>query len=1356
MAPTSSRSKSLVLCLALSVTVALGAALALGLGSSVVARPVWADAAAAPALYTLQGRVLEGTTGTEPTESSYIKGVKVSLWCSNNAGDKGIWLVDDWTDENGLYQLDTQTICEYYNIIETNPPGYVSDGAKSVDGFVINADWIQYRGSLAGKTLTGNKFWDKLLATNTPTVSPTPSSTPTTRPTDTPTQQPTKTPTSTSTPERPTNTPTPTPTGVRPTNTPTSTPTRTPTGRVTPTPTSTPTSRVTPTPTPTATGGAAPPPVTFPPGDWPWYAQEEITVDPYPVEAGRPTEICVELRNPADVPQDVQVQFSWAAFGIGMPFTPIDGLRPVHLPPHSLVKTCIMWVPPFSGHVCLQVELFQRGAEPQRSLYNADVSERLVPGQPHTLTFPVGNPLDHVATITLGLIPHVEGWGFELYPNVLAQMQPGEVREVHLTVTPPAGAPLPPDGTVIVDVEAFADGELIGGFRKIFRPPVILHPFPDPTYAEHEITVHPYPVRAGEPTEICVELRNPTDTPQDVQVQFSWAAFGIGIPFTPIDGQRPVHLPPHSVVKTCINWIPPIGGHVCLQAELFQPGTQPQRSQTNIDVAEPLRLGVSHSLTFPVGNPFSYPVTVTLGLIPHLDGWHIKLSQDVLPNMKPGEVREVTLTVTPPADAPLPPDGALIVDVEAYVGRDLIGGFRKIFRPPVILHPFPDPTYAEREITVHPYPPKAGQPTEICVELRNPTDTPQDVQVQFAWANFGIGIPFTPIDGQRPVHLPAYSTVKTCIMWIPPAGGHFCLQAELFQPGTQPQRSQHNIDVAEPLTPGVAHSLTFPVGNPFSHPVTVTLGLIPHLDGWHIKLSQDVLPNMKPGEVREVTLTVTPPAGAPLPPDGTVIVDVEAYVDGQLIGGFRKVFRPPVPIHRPKDPVYAESEISVDPYPAIAGAPTKLGVELFNPTAQDQIVKATFSVAPFGIGLPFETTHITPNPINIFVPKFGAARGYVIWQPPDWAGRFCVRVTLEMEGYAPIWSQRNIDVGEPLRPGVPHSLTFPVGNPLGRPVTITLGLISHRTGLQASLSPNTLVNVQPGHPLAVTLMVTQTVEGPRGTGKPLVDVEAYVDGELIGGFRKMDVPPVAIHKPHEKVYAESEIIIDPDPPQAGQDTQVSAVVQNNGDDPVTVNLEFGWAAFGMGIPFTTTQMTPHSQTVTVSPGMTQTATVTWKPIYSGHQCVRVFLSDAEGLYERQESMHNVEVAQGAPCGQTKTFTFTVYNDSALSVVVDIGTITFNVPADWVVIVEPSGTLTIGPHSSAKVTVTVLIPCPATLQALDAAQAISAMQEQAGGLPTIDVEAYIEGELVGGIELRFTDVMLRPNQLYLPVILRQQR
>jgi hypothetical protein len=667
----------------------------------------------------------------------------------------------------------------------------------------------------------------------------------------------------------------------------------------------------------------------------------------------------------------------------------------------------------------------------------------------------------------------------------------------------------------------------------------------------------------------------------------------------------------------------------------------------------------------------------------------------------------------------------------------------------VILHPFPDPPYAEREITVEPYPAEAGRPSEICVELRNPSPYPRDVQVQFSWAAFGIGLGFTPIDGLRPVHLPPYSVVKECIHWIPPVSGHVCLQVELVAGGYPTQRSQRNIDVNEPLEPNTPHAMAFPVGNPLDHVVTVTLGLIPHFPDWGLELSQDVLPDMQPGEIREVVLTVTPPDD--LPGDGDPIVDVEAYAEGRLIGGFRKIFRPPVPVHQPRDPVYAESEISVDPYPALPGVPTELGVEVFNPTDEDQVVTATFSVAAFGIGLPFETAHIAPNPIRIFVPAHGAARGHAIWTPPLWRGKFCVRVELEMAGHEPVWSQRNIDVGEPLRPGEPHQLVFPVGNPLDHDATINLGLVPHKAGWAFSLDPDTLRDLAPGQTMSVTLTVTPPPEEPLGTGEPIVDVEAYVGGELIGGFRKVDVPPVPIHKPHERGYAESEIAIDPYPPQQGQPTSVSTVVQNGSDQAMTIDLEFGWAKFGMGIPFTTTGMVPSNRTVTLGAGMTTTVGTTWTPPQDGHQCVQVRLSDPSGTYEPQRSQRNVDVAEQPPCGVTKVFSFTVYNDSPFTVTVDLGMVTFNVPAEWEVTTVPSGTMQIGPFGEGVVTVLVYIPCPGTTTALRAQQEVAAMQEAAGGVPTIDVEGYVEGELVGGIEIQFEGQEGRT--IYLPVVFR---
>jgi hypothetical protein len=205
-----------------------------------------------------------------------------------------------------------------------------------------------------------------------------------------------------------------------------------------------------------------------------------------------------------------------------------------------------------------------------------------------------------------------------------------------------------------------------------------------PVYAQGEISVDPYPVHVGEPTEVCVQLYNPTTNPQEMEVQFSWSEFGIGLAFTPIGGPHQVLVPALGEVTECIFWVPPLDGQVCLQVDLSIPGQQPLWSQRNVDVDEPLEPGTPHLLGFPVRNPLDHEVTITLGLVPHLPDWGLELSQDVLPSMAEGEVREVVLTVTPPGD--LPAHGQPIVDVEAFVAGELMGGFRKIYRWPFLTH----------------------------------------------------------------------------------------------------------------------------------------------------------------------------------------------------------------------------------------------------------------------------------------------------------------------------------------------------------------------------------------------------------------------------------------------------------------------------------------------------------------------------------------------------------------------------------------------------------------------------------------------------------------------------------------------
>jgi hypothetical protein len=200
-------------------------------------------------LAMFSGRVYAGNVGDESTP---LSGVTVELCCSNNAGDLGTRIASTVTNAEGWYGLLVSGVCEFYNIVETDPPGYTSIGATTVGGTVINPNWIQYVVPLAGKTLTGNKFWDHPVVTETPTPTPTRTATPTPTTTQTPTTTATRTPTATHTP---TATATPSPTATRtPTTTHTATATATQTRTPTPTATGTGTPISTHTPTATPTG----------------------------------------------------------------------------------------------------------------------------------------------------------------------------------------------------------------------------------------------------------------------------------------------------------------------------------------------------------------------------------------------------------------------------------------------------------------------------------------------------------------------------------------------------------------------------------------------------------------------------------------------------------------------------------------------------------------------------------------------------------------------------------------------------------------------------------------------------------------------------------------------------------------------------------------------------------------------------------------------------------------------------------------------------------------------------------------------------------------------------------------------
>jgi hypothetical protein len=179
-------------------------------------------------------------------------------------------------------------------------------------------------------------------------------------------------------------------------------------------------------------------------------------------------------------------------------------------------------------------------------------------------------------------------------------------------------------------------------------------------------------------------------------------------------------------------------------------------------------------------------------------------------------------------------------------------------------------------------------------------------------------------------------------------------------------------------------------------------------------------------------------------------------------------------------------------------------------------------------------------------------------------------------------------------------------------------------------------------------------------------------------------------------------------------------------------------------------MDPYTRTVQAGAGLTVTASVTWTPVFSGPHCVMVKLTDPAGNYEDVISRRNVDVVERPPCGATETFTLTVFNEQTTPVAVEIGMITFDVPADWQIVTDPSQTMELAGQTEGTILVTVMIPCATTRQAMLDQRTQATLQQGAGSVPTIDVEAYVGGELVGGIELQFPQERFT---VYLPLIMR---
>ena len=367
---------------------------------------------------------------------------------------------------------------------------------------------------------------------------------------------------------------------------------------------------------------------------------------------------------------------------------------------------------------------------------------------------------------------------------------------------------------------------LVPGFPTIAAGPII-HPVEcppielpndDPPFVEDEVQIYPYPLIVGEPSQISVRVHNNDTVSHTVTVDFQTSPdkFGIGLDFSSFDSSV-VTIPAGGNVIVNGTFVPAASGHYCIQIRITVPGYDtPIITQRNIDVTEELLPGVPDDLSFKVRNNSTSTADITLVVDNTCPGWTAVISTPptgVLEDMAPDEVRTATLTVTPPN--PVTMGSGCHIDVQGWIGDVLIGGIRKLDVPPVHLPPDVIPPWEEREITTVPTPPIVGYPGQACVRLQNPTGTAVTVNIEFLYALFGVGIPFTPI-GNMTATLPPFSNVNYCIPWTPttpdpttPWGRHFCLLVRLTQTGYEPMTSQRNVDAVR-LTLGELPELDFP------------------------------------------------------------------------------------------------------------------------------------------------------------------------------------------------------------------------------------------------------------------------------------------------------------------------------------------------------------------------------------------------------------------------------------------------------------------------------------------------------------------------------------------------------------------
>jgi uncharacterized repeat protein (TIGR01451 family) len=349
-------------------------------------------------------------------------------------------------------------------------------------------------------------------------------------------------------------------------------------------------------------------------------------------------------------------------------------------------------------------------------------------------------------------------------------------------------------------------------------PPIEL-PHTGPMFAEDELQVDPYPLVAGHLHHVSVRLHNLTTDERTATVLFQVApettTLGTGLAYMTFATASTSLAPSGTAVLSAV-YIPDHSGNRCFQVQVSSPGmSTPIVTQSCLDLNEDFHAGVSDDRTFTVRNDTSSSQTYTLVVDNVCPGWTAVVTPFTIDDLAAGGSRTATLTVTPPN--PLTLGSGCHIDVQVWNGTTMVGGFRKLDFPPVHLPPNILPPWEEPEITVNPDPPVAGSPGHVCIQLQNPLAVSKTVTIHFSEADFGAGIPFTPIASLTDLVLPPHSLDSYCADWTPVESGttHRCIMATLEQSGALDQNSQRNIDIIHPTSSDLGSlQIPFFVRNP--------------------------------------------------------------------------------------------------------------------------------------------------------------------------------------------------------------------------------------------------------------------------------------------------------------------------------------------------------------------------------------------------------------------------------------------------------------------------------------------------------------------------------------------------------------